>query len=117
MICYCIFPKFPEYNSNLTLTDDVIFVNQLKGAIVYYDGSHNDSRMCISIAVTAARLGATVANHTRDTIQQTFLAFGDSFLPAAKPSWSIRAYFLLLSQPFLNSAGNLLTMSSKVKIR
>ena len=67
MICYCIFPKFPEYNSNLTLTDDVIFVNQLKGAIVYYDGSHNDSRMCLSIAVTAARLGATVANHTRVT--------------------------------------------------
>ena len=44
--------------------------SQLKGAIVYYDGSHNDSRMCISIAVTAARLGATVANHTRDAIQQ-----------------------------------------------
>ena len=40
--------------------------DKLKGAIVYYDGSHNDSRMCISIAVTAARLGATVANHTRD---------------------------------------------------
>ena len=76
MICYCIFPTFPEYNSNLTLTDDVIFVNQLKGAIVYYDGSHNDSRMCISIAVTAARLGATVANHTRETIQQ-FWTSGD----------------------------------------
>ena len=42
-------------------------LHQLKGAIVYYDGSHNDSRMCISIAVTAARLGATVANHTRVT--------------------------------------------------
>ena len=43
------------------------FASQLKGAIVYYDGSHNDSRMCISIAVTAARLGATVANHTKVT--------------------------------------------------
>ena len=45
----------------------IAWPHQLKGAIVYYDGSHNDSRMCISIAVTAARLGATVANHTRVT--------------------------------------------------
>ena len=26
-------------------------------------GSHNDARMCLSIAITAARLGATIANH------------------------------------------------------
>ncbi|XP_059090144.1 glycerol-3-phosphate dehydrogenase, mitochondrial-like isoform X2 [Tigriopus californicus] len=39
--------------------------DKLKGAIVYYDGSHNDSRMCLSIAISAARMGATVANHTR----------------------------------------------------
>ena len=50
--------------------------HQLKGAIVYYDVSHNDSRMCISIAVTAARLGATVANHTRDTIQHRHFGLG-----------------------------------------
>ena len=36
---------------------------KLKGAIVYYDGMHNDARMCLSIAITAARLGASVANH------------------------------------------------------
>ena len=41
--------------------------DKLKGAIVYYDGSHNDARMCLSIAITAARNGATVANHTRVT--------------------------------------------------
>ena len=35
----------------------------LKGAIVYYDGMHNDARMCLSIAITAARLGANIANH------------------------------------------------------
>lgn len=36
---------------------------KLCGAIVYYDGQHNDARMNISIALTAARLGANVANH------------------------------------------------------
>ena len=30
-------------------------------------GSHNDARMCLSIAITAARLGATIANHVRVT--------------------------------------------------
>ena len=39
--------------------------NKLCGAIVYYDGMHNDARMNISIAISAARLGATIANHTR----------------------------------------------------
>ncbi len=64
--------------------------DKLKGAIVYYDGephyelllllrcttllrfslffftgSHNDSRMRLSIAITAARYGAAIANHTR----------------------------------------------------
>ncbi|KAM3514848.1 hypothetical protein MY11210_001453 [Beauveria gryllotalpidicola] len=36
----------------------------LVGALVYYDGAHNDSRMNVSIAMTAALYGATVANHT-----------------------------------------------------
>ena len=35
----------------------------LKGAIVYYDGQHNDARMNVAIALTAARYGCTVANH------------------------------------------------------
>jgi len=39
--------------------------NELCGAIVYYDGMHNDARMNISIAISAARLGATIANHTK----------------------------------------------------
>ena len=39
----------------------------LVGALVYYDGAHNDSRMNVSIAVTAALYGATVANHTEVT--------------------------------------------------
>ncbi len=31
--------------------------DQLVGALVYYDGMHNDARMNISIALTAARFG------------------------------------------------------------
>lgn len=39
--------------------------NELRGAIVYYDGMHNDARMNISIAITAVRQGATIANHVK----------------------------------------------------
>ncbi|XP_003739777.1 glycerol-3-phosphate dehydrogenase, mitochondrial [Galendromus occidentalis] len=38
---------------------------RLCGALVYYDGAHNDSRVCVSLALTAARFGANVANHCR----------------------------------------------------
>lgn len=41
--------------------------DNLEGAIVYYDGAHNDARMCLSIALTAARRGAYVANHVAVT--------------------------------------------------
>jgi len=34
---------------------------------VYYDGSHNDARMNVSLAITSARHGANVANHVRVT--------------------------------------------------
>ncbi|KAF7659140.1 hypothetical protein LDENG_00002810 [Lucifuga dentata] len=37
---------------------------KLVGAIVYYDGQHNDARVNVTIALTAARYGATVANYT-----------------------------------------------------
>lgn len=39
----------------------------LKGAIVYYDGSHNDARMNVSLALSAVQLGATVLNHVEVT--------------------------------------------------
>lgn len=39
----------------------------LIGALVYYDGQHNDSRMNISLAMTAALYGATVVNHLEVT--------------------------------------------------
>ncbi|CAI5726287.1 unnamed protein product [Peronospora destructor] len=37
----------------------------LKGAIVYYDGQMNDTRMNVSIALTATQNGATVANYVK----------------------------------------------------
>jgi glycerol-3-phosphate dehydrogenase len=39
----------------------------LIGALVYYDGAHNDSRMNVSLAMTAALYGATVVNHMEVT--------------------------------------------------
>jgi len=42
----------------------------LIGALVYYDGQHNDSRMNISLAMTAALYGATVVNHLEVTSLQ-----------------------------------------------
>ena len=41
--------------------------DRLCGAIVYYDGQHNDARMNMSMAITAARLGADIANHVAVT--------------------------------------------------
>ncbi|KAK3683689.1 FAD dependent oxidoreductase-domain-containing protein [Podospora appendiculata] len=41
--------------------------SDLVGALVYYDGAHNDSRMNVSIGMTAALYGATVVNHMEVT--------------------------------------------------
>jgi glycerol-3-phosphate dehydrogenase len=41
--------------------------DNLVGALVYYDGAHNDSRMNVSLAMTAALYGATVVNHIEVT--------------------------------------------------
>ncbi|XP_061860972.1 glycerol-3-phosphate dehydrogenase, mitochondrial [Colius striatus] len=38
--------------------------DKLVGAIVYYDGQHNDARMNLAIALTAARYGAATTNYT-----------------------------------------------------
>ncbi|KAF8443162.1 DAO-domain-containing protein [Boletus edulis BED1] len=35
----------------------------LVGAVVYYDGQHNDARMNVALIMTAVQLGATVANY------------------------------------------------------
>lgn len=39
----------------------------LFGALVYYDGAHNDARMNVSLAMTAALYGATVVSHMEVT--------------------------------------------------
>ncbi|KAI9815127.1 MAG: mitochondrial glycerol-3-phosphate dehydrogenase [Pycnora praestabilis] len=41
--------------------------SDLFGALVYYDGAHNDSRMNVSLAMTAALYGSTVVNHIEVT--------------------------------------------------
>jgi glycerol-3-phosphate dehydrogenase len=41
----------------------VIKTEGLKGSIVYFDGQMDDSRMNVSLALTAAVNGATIANH------------------------------------------------------
>ncbi|KND88427.1 Glycerol-3-phosphate dehydrogenase, mitochondrial [Tolypocladium ophioglossoides CBS 100239] len=41
--------------------------DNLVGALVYYDGQHNDSRMNVSLALTASLYGATVVNHVEVT--------------------------------------------------
>lgn len=41
--------------------------DKLVGAIVYYDGQQDDARMNLAVALTAARQGATVVNHTEVT--------------------------------------------------
>ncbi|PHH61265.1 hypothetical protein CDD81_643 [Ophiocordyceps australis] len=41
--------------------------DNLVGALVYYDGQHNDSRMNVSLAMTAALYGATLLNHVEVT--------------------------------------------------
>lgn len=39
----------------------------LSGAMIYFDGQQNDARMCLALAVTAARMGANVANYVEVT--------------------------------------------------
>lgn len=41
--------------------------DNLVGALVYYDGAHNDSRMNISLAATAALYGADIVNYMEVT--------------------------------------------------
>ena len=59
---------------------------KLVGAIVYYDGQHNDARMNIALAFTAARMGANIANHCAVTgfIHEDILVDGSEGQPEAK---------------------------------
>ncbi|ESP00771.1 hypothetical protein LOTGIDRAFT_238523 [Lottia gigantea] len=37
---------------------------KLVGALVYYDGQHDDARMCLALALTAVKMGGKLTNHT-----------------------------------------------------
>ncbi|KAH7714275.1 Protein T25G3.4 [Aphelenchoides avenae] len=53
-------------NKEQTLERFPMLKNQgLKGALVYYDGQHNDARMNLAIVLTAIRHGAKAVNHVR----------------------------------------------------
>lgn len=41
--------------------------DRMVGALVYYDGQHNDSRMNVALAMTASLYGATMLNHVEVT--------------------------------------------------
>ena len=43
------------------------FTDNLKAGIIYFDGQQNDARMCITLAITAARMGANVTNYVEVT--------------------------------------------------
>ncbi|CAL1712746.1 unnamed protein product [Somion occarium] len=45
----------------------ILKADGLVGALVYYDGQHNDSRMNIALIMTAVQQGAVVANHVEVT--------------------------------------------------
>lgn len=38
---------------------------ELFGAFVFYEAQHDDARMCLSVALTAARYGADICNHMK----------------------------------------------------
>jgi glycerol-3-phosphate dehydrogenase len=53
------------FTSRLQTLEEFPLLQQqnLKGGIRYYDGQFNDSRMTLSLALTAAQKGALIANH------------------------------------------------------
>ncbi|CAK8675012.1 unnamed protein product [Clavelina lepadiformis] len=60
----CVKPSFILSKSSALEKFPMLKKDKLKAAIVYYDGQHNDARMNIAIALTAARQGACISNHT-----------------------------------------------------
>lgn len=86
--------------------------DKLCGAIVYYDGQQDDARMCLAVALTAARHGATVANHVE--VQELLKkkdADGNEVLCGAKlrdnlskKEWTVKAKCIInAAGPFTDS--------------
>uniref|UniRef100_A0A674MTK7 Glycerol-3-phosphate dehydrogenase, mitochondrial n=1 Tax=Takifugu rubripes TaxID=31033 RepID=A0A674MTK7_TAKRU len=61
---YCLKSSYVLSKSKALELFPMLKKDKLVGAIVYYDGQHNDARMNLAIGLTAARYGAAVANYT-----------------------------------------------------
>lgn len=86
--------------------------DKLCGAIVYYDGQQDDARMCVSVALTAARYGATVANHVevqellkkKDETGKEVLCGARVKDMLSKKEWTIKAKCIInATGPFTDS--------------
>eukprot|EP00494_Astrolonche_serrata_P000871 UN00877 len=58
-----LLPSYTLSSSALKAVFPIIDPKQLLTSFVYYDGQHNDSRMCVYMALTAAVYGAHMLNH------------------------------------------------------
>nr|XP_033799884.1 glycerol-3-phosphate dehydrogenase, mitochondrial [Geotrypetes seraphini]XP_033799885.1 glycerol-3-phosphate dehydrogenase, mitochondrial [Geotrypetes seraphini]XP_033799886.1 glycerol-3-phosphate dehydrogenase, mitochondrial [Geotrypetes seraphini] len=61
---HCLRNSFVLSKSKALQRFPMLKKDKLVGAIVYYDGQHNDARMNLAIALTAARYGAATTNYT-----------------------------------------------------
>ena len=72
----------------------MVHADGLKAGVLYYDGQFNDARMAVSLALTAAQHGATVANHVGagDFIKEGGIIAGASVRDSVSgESWTIYA--------------------------
>ena len=85
--------------------------DNLKGALVYYDGQHNDSRMNISLAVTAALYGVTTVNHLevtglqKDTNGKLCGATVRDMIPAREVDGQKGEEFVVRAKGIINATG------------
>jgi glycerol-3-phosphate dehydrogenase len=83
----------------------------LFGALVYHDGQHNDSRMNVSLAMTAALYGATVANHLevtaleKDASGKLYGARVRDLIPSRNGQGSNTDEFLVRAKGIINATG------------
>lgn len=74
--------------------------DKLVGALVYYDGQHDDARMNVALAITSIRYGAAAANYTEviEILKRTDEVTGEEVVCGAKVKdrmtsreWEIKA--------------------------
>jgi glycerol-3-phosphate dehydrogenase len=83
----------------------------LVGALVYYDGQQNDSRMNVSLALTAALYGATTVNHLevtrleKDASGRLYGARVRDLIPSEDGSTAEPREFLVRARGIVNATG------------